>query len=53
VGRVIGNQTDLAHNTYLKLKFADGEEGLVPYICRLQPTIEEKEAFERAEKARG
>jgi hypothetical protein len=52
VGRVIGNQTDLAHYAYLKLKFANGEEGLVRYEYRRRPTIEEKEAFERAEKTR-
>ena len=52
-GRVIANQTDLAHNIYLVLKYADGKEGLIRYICRLQPTIEETEAFERAEKRRG
>ena len=53
VGRVIGNHTDLAHQTYMMLKFANGEEGMVRYEIRRPPTIEEKEAFERAEKTRG
>jgi hypothetical protein len=52
VGRAIGIHTDLAYQTYMMLKFANGDEGMVRYEIRHRPTIEEKEAFERAEKTR-